>query len=69
MASWLRDAFFGFHVLQVLLALGRYVLAFNVLATWFAAWLVRDDIRVVDESYRIFNMDCRVRAFTLAQPR
>ena len=61
-ANWLRDAFLGFHVLQFLLFLGRYFLSLNVFATRFAAWLVKDDVLAVDDSYRIFNLDCRVRA-------
>lgn len=65
-ATWLRDSFFGFHVLQFLLFLGRYFLSLNVFATRFAAWLAKNDVVAVDDSHRIFNLDCRVRPVCLA---
>ncbi|KAG9311081.1 D-arabinono-1,4-lactone oxidase-domain-containing protein [Chiua virens] len=59
MATWLSHSFFGFHVLQFLLFLGRYFLNLNMFSTRFAAWLVKDDVVNVDDSYRIFNLDVR----------
>lgn len=31
----------------------------------FAAWLVYEKTVAVDDSYRVFNVDCRVRIFFL----
>jgi L-gulonolactone oxidase len=63
-ASWLWHSFLGFHVLQFLLFLGRYFLSINVFTTRFAAWLVKDHVVAVDDSYRIFNLDCRYSQHT-----
>lgn len=60
MGSWLWDTFFGFHVLQFILLLGRFFLSLNVFATKFAVWLVSNHVVAVDDSYRIFNLDVRV---------
>ncbi|KAF8130274.1 D-arabinono-1,4-lactone oxidase-domain-containing protein [Boletus edulis] len=57
--NWLWDSFFGFHLLQFLLFLGRSFLSLNVFTTRFAAWLVKDHVVTVDDSYRIFNLDVR----------
>ena len=58
--TWLWDSFFGFHVLQFILFLGRYFLSLNIFATRLAAWLVSEHVVAVDDSYRIFNLDVRV---------
>lgn len=68
MASWLWHSFLGFHVLQFLLFLGRYFLSLNVFTTRFASWLVQGDLVAVDDSYRIFNLDCKVSPLRFAVP-
>ncbi|KAF9228090.1 L-gulonolactone D-arabinono-1,4-lactone oxidase [Gyrodon lividus] len=57
--SWLWHSFFGFHVIQFFLFLARYILSLNVFISRFAAWLVHDRVVAVDDSYRIFNLECR----------
>ncbi|KAF8904784.1 gulonolactone oxidase Lgo1 [Gymnopilus junonius] len=57
--SWLWNSFFGFHAIQFLLFIGRY---FSFVNTWtgkFACWLASGDSIGVDDSYKIFNVDCR----------
>lgn len=58
-AAWLRDVFFGFHLLQFALwlsvALPALVPAIN--AVWFAALFARPTV-AVDASVRVFNFDC-----------
>ena len=55
-------------MLQFLLFLGRYFPSINVFTTRFAAWLVKDHVVAVDDSYRIFNLDCRVSPLLFAVP-
>jgi L-gulonolactone oxidase len=57
--SWFWDSFFGFHVLQFLFFWGRYLLDLNVFATNLAAWLIKDPVVTIDDSYQIFNTDVR----------
>ncbi|EGO28536.1 hypothetical protein SERLADRAFT_366246 [Serpula lacrymans var. lacrymans S7.9] len=58
-ASWLWHSFFGFHVIQLFLFIGRYFLFLNTSIGRFAAWLVSDNVTAIDDSFRIFNLDCR----------
>ncbi|KAI0742701.1 D-arabinono-1,4-lactone oxidase-domain-containing protein [Daedaleopsis nitida] len=63
-ASWLWHSLVGFHFLQLLLFLARY---FPVLNLWYgriAAWLVSETTVSVDDSYRIFNLDCKYPQYT-----
>jgi L-gulonolactone oxidase len=50
----------GYHVIQFLLFLGRYFLFLNTYVANFACWLASGDSLGIDDSYRIFNVDCRV---------
>lgn len=50
----------GHHVIQFLLFLGRYCLFLNTYIANFACWLVSGDSLGIDDSYKIFNVDCRV---------
>jgi L-gulonolactone oxidase len=60
--SWLWHSLLGFHVVQFLLFVGRFFLFMNTWTSRFACWLVSDDTVAVDDGYRIFNVDCRVRS-------
>jgi len=57
--SWLWHSFLGFHVIQFLLFLGRFYLPLNILVGRFAAWLVSEKAVAIDDSHRIFNLECR----------
>jgi hypothetical protein len=50
----------GAHLVQLLLFVARYFLFVNIWVGRFAAWLVREKTVTVDDSHRIFNIDCRV---------
>lgn len=58
--SWLWHSLMGYHVIQFLLFLGRYFLFLNTYIANFACWLASGDSLGIDDSYRIFNVDCRV---------
>ena len=57
----------GYHVIQFLLFLGRYFLFLNTYVANFACWLASGDSLGIDDSYRIFNVDCRVSLRYLAK--
>ncbi|KAG0700501.1 L-gulonolactone D-arabinono-1,4-lactone oxidase [Suillus ampliporus] len=57
--SWLWHSFFGFHVVQFLLFVGRYILPLNIFIGRFASWLVSTRVVAIDDSFRIFNVECR----------
>ena len=65
-SNWLWHSFMGHHVIQFLLFIGRYFLFLNYWIGCFAAWLIRDKTIGVDDSHRIFNVDCRVSLLLLA---
>lgn len=50
----------AFHVLQFILFLGRYFAAVTNFAGHFVCWLGGPRSIRVDDSYRIFNLDCLV---------
>jgi L-gulonolactone oxidase len=64
--SWFRDILLGFHLLQFSLFVARYFLPLNNVVTGFALWATGGDFERVDESYKAFNVDCRVSPFCLA---
>jgi L-gulonolactone oxidase len=51
----------GHHLVQFLLFLGRWLQSLNPLICRFVSWLGQEKSVGVDESHRIFNIDCRVR--------
>ncbi|KAF9480619.1 L-gulonolactone D-arabinono-1,4-lactone oxidase [Pholiota conissans] len=57
--SWLWDSLLGYHAIQFLLYVGRFVPRLNITTGKFAAWLVNKEVTRVDDSYKIFNVDCR----------
>ncbi|KAK7035356.1 D-arabinono-1,4-lactone oxidase [Paramarasmius palmivorus] len=58
--SWFWDTFLGYHAVQFMLFVGRYWPSANNWTTRFAAWLVSSNSVSIDDSYRIFNFECRV---------
>ncbi|KAH9856372.1 L-gulonolactone/D-arabinono-1,4-lactone oxidase [Lenzites betulinus] len=62
--TWLWHSLVGFHVLQLFLFVGRYVPSFNLFIGRFMAWLVRDRTVTVDDSHRVFNIDCKYPQYT-----
>ncbi|KAG8959631.1 D-arabinono-1,4-lactone oxidase [Tulasnella sp. 419] len=63
--SWFWDIFIGFHLIQFLLFLGRYLPSIVPLISRFAFWLGGESPSVVqDESHRIFNLDCLFSQYT-----
>ena len=58
--TWLWHSLVGYHFLQFLLFLGRFVPALNVWYGYIATWLISGRTVGVDESYRVFNLDCKV---------
>jgi L-gulonolactone oxidase len=62
--SWLWHSLIGSHLVQLLLFVARYFLFVNIWVGRFAAWLVREKTVAVDDSHRIFNVDCRVSVST-----
>ncbi|KAA1466843.1 L-gulonolactone/D-arabinono-1,4-lactone oxidase [Dentipellis sp. KUC8613] len=63
-ASWLWHSLVGYHVVQILILLGRFVPALNLFIGRFTSWLVRDTTVAVDDSLEIFNLDCKYRHHT-----
>ncbi|GBE87097.1 L-gulonolactone/D-arabinono-1,4-lactone oxidase [Sparassis latifolia] len=63
-ATWLWHSIIGYHLLQFLFFLGRYITSLNPWIGRFGAWLVRDNAVAIDDSYRIFNVDCKFPQFT-----
>jgi L-gulonolactone oxidase len=64
--SWFWGTLLGYHTVQFLLYVGRFFPGLNIPTGKFAAWLASTKSVRVDDSYKIFNMDCRVRAYYLA---
>ncbi|KAJ3500667.1 hypothetical protein NLJ89_g9693 [Agrocybe chaxingu] len=62
--SWWWHTFLGHHIIQFLLFLGRYFVFLNTWIANFACWLASGDSTGVDDSYKIFNVDCRYPQFT-----
>jgi hypothetical protein len=51
----------AYHAVQAILFAGRYITSLNTYAGRFAAWLASGGSVVVNDSYKVFNVDCRVR--------
>ena len=52
--------FFGHHVVELLLFIGRFFLFVNTWTAIFAEWLIRGTTKGVDKAHLTFNVDCRV---------
>ncbi|KAL0579389.1 D-arabinono-1,4-lactone oxidase [Marasmius crinis-equi] len=62
--NWVRDTFFGYHVVQFLLFLGLYSPTVTAWTTRFSCWLEGSGVTEIDASYRVFNFDCKYRQHT-----
>ncbi|TDL26994.1 L-gulonolactone D-arabinono-1,4-lactone oxidase [Rickenella mellea] len=62
--SWVWHRFFGHHLVQLLLFIGRYLLFINTWTACFAEWLISGRTMGVDKGHRIFNVDCRYPQYT-----
>ncbi|KAJ7289439.1 D-arabinono-1,4-lactone oxidase-domain-containing protein [Mycena rebaudengoi] len=56
---WFWSSFLAFHVVQLLLCIGRYFLYINTLTGRFVAWLSSWDVTLIDDSPAVFNVECR----------
>ncbi|KAJ7208588.1 D-arabinono-1,4-lactone oxidase-domain-containing protein [Mycena pura] len=57
--SWFWSVLLAYHVVQLLLFAGRYFLYVNTLAGRFVAWLSSWNVTLIDDSHKIFNVECR----------
>ncbi|KAI9057550.1 L-gulonolactone/D-arabinono-1,4-lactone oxidase [Trametes sanguinea] len=62
--TWLWHSIVGYHLLQFLLFVARYVPVLNIWLGRFMAWLAGDRMVSVDDSHRIFNIDCKYPQYT-----
>ncbi|ETW79727.1 hypothetical protein HETIRDRAFT_63784 [Heterobasidion irregulare TC 32-1] len=62
--SWLWHSLIGYHVVQFLLLLGRFIPPLNIWIGRFTSWLVNNRTVSVDNSLNIFNLDCKYRQHT-----
>ncbi|KAF9054274.1 gulonolactone oxidase Lgo1 [Panaeolus papilionaceus] len=62
--SWWWNTLFGYHIVQLLLFLGRYLPAVTIWTSNLACWLSTGDSVGIDDSYKIFNVDCRYPQYT-----
>ncbi|TBU59901.1 L-gulonolactone/D-arabinono-1,4-lactone oxidase [Dichomitus squalens] len=62
--TWLWHSLVGYHLLQFLFFLGRYLPNVNNFVGRLGAWLVSDRTVAVDDSHRIFNVDCKYPQYT-----
>lgn len=60
MGTFLWHSIIGFHLIQFLFFLGRYITSLNPWICRLSAWLDRAPTVTVDESWRVFNVDCKV---------
>jgi L-gulonolactone oxidase len=57
--SW-SHSLLGYHLMQLILFVARFVFPLNVWAGYLASWLVHGRTVGIDDSHTIFNVDCRV---------
>ncbi|KAJ7156669.1 L-gulonolactone D-arabinono-1,4-lactone oxidase [Mycena filopes] len=58
-ASWFWDYIVGFHVIQLLLFLARFISALHVIIRRLVVWLYRSPVTLVADSHEVFNVPCR----------
>ncbi|KAH8823836.1 L-gulonolactone D-arabinono-1,4-lactone oxidase [Flagelloscypha sp. PMI_526] len=63
-ANWFWDSTFNHHFVQFALFLGIFFPFINVWITRFSAWRSSSRTVNIDESHRIFNLDCGYPQFT-----
>ncbi|KAH0579407.1 hypothetical protein H2248_002268 [Termitomyces sp. 'cryptogamus'] len=57
--GWWWHTFLGYHVTQLFLFVARYFLFLNTWISHYTCWLIEKQTVGVDDSHRIFNVDCR----------
>ncbi|KZT24955.1 L-gulonolactone D-arabinono-1,4-lactone oxidase [Neolentinus lepideus HHB14362 ss-1] len=62
--SWFWNTLVGYHVIQFLMFLGRYIAPVNIWTGRLASWLSSATVVSIDDSYRIFNLDCKYLQYT-----
>ncbi|KAI0789166.1 L-gulonolactone D-arabinono-1,4-lactone oxidase [Abortiporus biennis] len=62
--TWLWHSLVGYHLIQFLFFLGRYFTFLNGWTCRLSTWLDKETSVVVDESWRVFNLDCKYPQFT-----
>ncbi|THH28179.1 hypothetical protein EUX98_g6006 [Antrodiella citrinella] len=63
-ASFLWHNLLGYHLIQFLFLIGRYLPILNAWICRFSAWLDSAPTVAVDDSWRIFNVDCKYPQYT-----
>lgn len=58
--TFLWHSAIGFHLVQFLFFLGIYIPSLNPWISRMSAWLDKETTVTVDESWRVFNLDCKV---------
>ncbi|RPD77041.1 L-gulonolactone/D-arabinono-1,4-lactone oxidase [Lentinus tigrinus ALCF2SS1-7] len=64
LSSWLWNSLIGYHFLQFVLFVARYFPALNIWYGKITTWLISESTVAVDDSYRIFNLDCKYPQYT-----
>ncbi|KAK7676057.1 hypothetical protein QCA50_020981 [Cerrena zonata] len=62
--TFLWHSMIGFHLVQFLFFLGIYFPSINPWISRMSAWLDKSTTVTVDESWRVFNLDCKYPQFT-----
>ncbi|KAH8101328.1 L-gulonolactone/D-arabinono-1,4-lactone oxidase [Cristinia sonorae] len=62
--TWLWHSLLGYHLIQFLFFLGRFLPFLNAWTCRYSVWLDRASSVAVDDSWRIFNVDCKYPQFT-----
>ncbi|KAK0463083.1 L-gulonolactone D-arabinono-1,4-lactone oxidase [Desarmillaria tabescens] len=62
--SWFLEVFLGFYALEFILFLGRFFASINNFAGLFFCWLGGSRGVRVDDSHRVFNLDCLFLQYT-----
>ncbi|KAF8890666.1 gulonolactone oxidase Lgo1 [Infundibulicybe gibba] len=57
--NWWWHTLMGYHAIQLLLFIGRFLPPLNTWVANFACWLVSNKSVGIDDSHVIFNVDCR----------
>ncbi|KAI0738737.1 L-gulonolactone/D-arabinono-1,4-lactone oxidase [Irpex lacteus] len=63
-ATFLWHSLIGFHLVQLLLFIGRYLPSINSFICRFCVWLDRTKTVAIDDSWRVFNVDCKYPQYT-----
>jgi L-gulonolactone oxidase len=58
--NWFRDMILGTVVLQFLLFLSRYFPDLTLFIGRYALWLTGGESVNIDDSYKVFSLDCKV---------